>query len=324
MKKLEIIGVDVAKNKLDIYAIVDQVIRKNVFSNTEAGWKHLVDWIGHLGMVDPHVCMESTGCYSEGVAEFLYEAKFAVSVVNPSQIKAFRLSKMVRQKTDSSDAKIIAEFCLQNNPRLWSPKSRIKKELHEISVHLEALKKNLNQLTNFLERKIANNTVQSSIVKEVNCIEELIEELEAEAKKIIEKEEDLKQKYHLLTEIKGVGPKMAVAILAHMPDVSNFKSAKQFAAYVGVTPSHFQSGTSVHGASHISRLGSRRIRNVLYMSALVVKNRNQHFRNFVQKLIKKGKYPKVIIVAIMRKLMHIFFGILKNLTSFNENLAFPS
>jgi hypothetical protein len=93
-------------------------------------------------------------------------------------------------------------------------------------------------------------------------------------------------------------------------------------SFAGVTPSHFQSGTSVKGKSHISRLGSSKIRKTLYMSALVVKNYNPHFADLVKKLEIRGKYAKIIIVAIMRKLMHIFFGILKNNSPFDESLAF--
>ncbi|MDR3187504.1 MAG: transposase, partial [Holosporaceae bacterium] len=89
-------------------------------------------------------------------------------------------------------------------------------------------------------------------------------------------------------------------------------------------PSHFQSGTSIRGKSSISRLGSKKIRKKLYMSAMVVKNHNPQFADFVKKLEKRGNCAKVIIVAVMRKLMHIFFGILKNGAPFDENLAFGS
>jgi hypothetical protein len=60
------------------------------------------------------------------------------------------------------------------------------------------------------------------------------------------------------------------------------------------------------------------------MSSLVVKNHNPQFANFVKRLEKRSKCAKVIIVAIMRKLMHIFFGILKNGAPFDENLAFKA
>ncbi|MDR1235469.1 MAG: transposase [Holosporaceae bacterium] len=122
--------------------------------------------------------------------------------------------------------------------------------------------------------------------------------------------------------MKGVGAKTASVILANMLDVNLFENVKQFAAFIGVTPSHFQSGMSVNGKSHISRLGSAKIRKTLHMSAIVVKNHNPHFADFVKKLEARGKCAKAIIIAIMRKLMHIFFGILKNNSPFDEKLAF--
>ena len=96
----------------------------------------------------------------------------------------------------------------------------------------------------------------------------------------------------------------------------------QFAAFVGVTPTHKESRTSVLGKSHISKIGTHSVRKVLYMSAINVKNHNPHFQKVVRKLQRKGKAPKVIICAVMRKLMAIFFGMLKNSTDFDQNLAF--
>ena len=98
MKSLHVIGIDVSKKTLDICAIFDEKTKKKSFSNSELGFTSLMVWIGKLGLVDPYICMESTGCYSEDVAEFLYEQKLKVYVVNPLQIKAFRMSKMVRQE----------------------------------------------------------------------------------------------------------------------------------------------------------------------------------------------------------------------------------
>ena len=118
-----------------------------------------------------------------------------------------------------------------------------------------------------------------------------------------------------------MGSKLALAILADA-DFERFQNGRQYAAFVEVTPSHFQSGTSVKRKSQISRIGSSNLRKILYMNALVVKNRNVDFADFVERLQEKGKAPKVIIVAIMRKLMNIIYGMLKNNQKFDKSLAF--
>jgi transposase len=129
--------------------------------------------------------MESTGSYSENIAEFLYNSGLKISVINPLQIKSFRTSKMVRQKTDKSDAEIIAKFCLQNNPTLWIPKSRENKELHEINQRLNSLNGEMNKLIFSFEKKTLNEQVRKSIDDEIDFIKKTIKNLESEAKKII-------------------------------------------------------------------------------------------------------------------------------------------
>jgi transposase len=317
-----VIGIDVSKKKLDVCALFDGKTRKKIVDNSVSGFKSLRNWISKNNIDDPHFCMESTGCYSEGIAEFFHELGFKVSVVNPLQIKSFRSSKLIRQKTDSVDAQIIAEFCLQNAPAAWKPKSPEQKELHYLNVRISALKSELNRVSNALENKKLSKVILKSIHDEIKFLKNQIALLEDEAQKIINSNQNLKEQFDRITKIKGVGEKLALAIIADMPDVSNFQKSGQFSAFAGVSPSHFQSGSSVRGKSHISRLGSKSIRKVLYMSALVVKNHNPHFQKFVQKLQKKGKAPKVIIVAIMRKLMCILFGMLKNPSNFDPKLAF--
>jgi transposase len=93
------------------------------------------------------------------------------------------------------------------------------------------------------------------------------------------------------------------------------------AAYAGLTPKHKMSGTSVRDKSRISKIGSSRLRKALYFPAIVAKNHNPLFKEFSQKLGSKGKTTKVIIVAIMRKLLHIVFGVVKHNTSFNPRFG---
>ncbi len=129
--------------------------------------------------------MESTGCYSDGVAEFFHELGFKVGVVNPLQIKAFRNNKVLRQKTDSVDAQIIAEFCLLNNPTLWKPKSPEQKEFHNISVRISALKAEANRASNALENKNLGKVILKSVHDEIEFLKKQITLLEEEAQKIV-------------------------------------------------------------------------------------------------------------------------------------------
>lgn len=180
-----VIGIDVSKAKLDICALFDGKTRKKVVENSESGFKILHSWIVKNKIENPHICMESTGCYSEGIAEFLHNLRLKVNVVNPMQIKAFRNSRLIRQKTDSVDAQVIAEFCRQNNPSLWSPKSPEIKELHEINKRIDSLKIELNRVTNSLEKQKLPKIVLKSIKSEINFLKKQIEKLEQEARKII-------------------------------------------------------------------------------------------------------------------------------------------
>ena len=85
----KVIGIDVSKKKLDVCALFDGKTRKKIVDNSVSGFKSLRNWISKNNINNPHICMESTGCYSEDVAEFFHELGFKVSVVNPLQIKLF-------------------------------------------------------------------------------------------------------------------------------------------------------------------------------------------------------------------------------------------
>ena len=90
--------------------------RTKVVANNPGGFEELRAWLVKHGVICAHVCMEATGVYWEAVAAHLADNGFAVSVLNPAQIKAFGASSGVRTKTDEVDAKLIAQFCEERNP----------------------------------------------------------------------------------------------------------------------------------------------------------------------------------------------------------------
>jgi hypothetical protein len=164
---------------------------------------------------------------------------------------------------------------------------------------------------------LISETAKSAILAIVSSIDSQILALESEMKKIIEENKEISDIVNAFMGIKGVGFLTACAVISGMPDVKNFSNAKEYAAFIGITPTVFESGSSVKKRPKISKIGDKYIRNTLYMSSISVKNHNKHFSDFVQRLEKKGKPPRVIFCAVMRKLMHIFFGMLKNNATFN-------
>ena len=126
------LGIDIAKQKLDVAVDWQGRQRAKVFGNDAAGWRDLMAWLNRLGIPQGHACLEATGRDGEGVALALHQAGHRVSVVNPAQIKHFLRTKLGRNKTDKSDAALICEDCRLFEPPPWSPPSPALRELRDL------------------------------------------------------------------------------------------------------------------------------------------------------------------------------------------------
>ena len=90
-------------------------------------------------------------------------------------------------------------------------------------------------------------------------------------------------------------------------------------AFIGLAPRQFISGSSIKGKPRLSKIGNARLRKDLFMPALVSIQCNPIIQIFYHRLKEKRKNGKVIVCAIMRKLVHLIFGILKSGKSFDAN-----
>jgi transposase len=318
MVDFQFVGVDVAKDKFDVSLLLNQKHRHKCFANSTKGNREFLKWLC-LHTESPWVCMEATGHYSELIADFLSKHKVRVSIVNPLQIKNFARMKLSRNKNDIIDAQIIREYCEKMQPPVFSSRSDEQKELKDLTKLLDTLKEQLTRLKNQLEStqgKLAKKAIQKlvrQLQKEITLIEEQLKDL-------VQQNKILEEKMSLIVSIKGVGKLTAYKILAQVSDMKNFCNAKQFAAYMGISPKQHQSGKFM-GKTTISRIGDSRLRKAFYMAALVAKRHNVALQPFVRRLEEKNKAPKAIICAVMRKLAHLVFGILKSGQPFNANLV---
>ena len=103
-------------------------------------------------------------------------------------------------------------------------------------------------------------------------------------------------------------------------NIRDFEDARQLAAFAGLTPREYQSGSSIRKRRKISKMGCCSLRKALYCPAMSAMQHNVLMKEFATKLKSKGKCGKVIVVAIMRKLLHIIFGVIKNKTTFDAGL----
>jgi transposase len=264
--------------------------------------------------------MEATGVYWGAVAEYLAEQGMKVSVINPAQIKAFGESRIVRTKTDKVDAKLIATFCFERHPSTWRAPTVSEQALRAMVLRLEALQTMRTQESNRLE--VAREAVKLDIVQHIEWLDNEMKRLSKKIRDHICDDPDLSDKQRLLDSIPGVGERTIASFLAFYADLNRFSNARQAAAFAGLDPRHHESGSSVKGKPRLSKIGHVFLRKMLYMPAIVTLYKTTWGKRFRERLEASCKAPKLIIGAMMRKLIHVAFGVLKSGKPFDSSLHF--
>lgn len=314
-------GIDVAKAKLDCeLRLPSGKVRNKTVANDAAGFtklhRLLVDNKAQVG--DVHICMEATGTYWEAVAEFLGDLGYTVSVVNPAQIKAYGASRMVRTKTDKVDAGLIARFCAERLPPAWQAPPASHRALRALVLRLDNLQVMQLQESNRLAE--ARDSVREGIGKHLQWLDQEIEQLIAQIRKLLKDDDDLDAKRKLLESIPGIGERTAAVLLAYYADIERFANARQAGAFAGLDPRHRESGSSIKAPSRLSKVGHSFLRKALYMPAVVATTRTAWGKLFRERLLKAGKPKMVVIGAAMRKLIYIAFGVLRSGKPFDPAL----
>jgi transposase len=314
------LGIDVAKAKLDCALLLPsgKFRTKSGLSNTPKGFAELAHWLHTQQARQLHVCMEATGIYWEGIAEYMSNTGHTVSVVNPFQIKSFANACLVRSKTDKIDARLIARFCAERGPDPWQAPSVSEQTLKALVLRLDALQAMRVQEINRAE--VAREAVRGGILAHIDWLDGQIKALLREIRRHIDNDPDLKDKRALLDSIPGVGEHTIALLLAFCVHPGRFGNARQAVAFAGLDPRQHQSGSSVLGKPRLSKIGHRALRKALYMPAMVTLYKTHWGQQFRQRLAATGKPPMLIIGAMMRKLIHVAFGVLKSGLPFNAAL----
>ena len=318
-----VVGIDVSKLKLDIALLFNGKVKSKVLDNSSEGHKSLLEWLGKskAAMAPMHVCMEATGVYYEALALALHEAGLKVSVVNPSCIKGFGHSENIRNKNDAIDAGLIARYCVAMDPAPWTPPPLEQRQLRAWSLRVQALKDIRQQEENRLEAHTISGMedVAAHVKAHIKWLDAEIKKLEKEIDDHIDRHPRLKHDAELISSIPGIGATTVARILGHLGDIRRFESAKALAAFLGVTPKQRSSGTSLKGRTMISRTGSASLRAALFMPSLVARRHNPILNQFAERLLATGMAKKAVICAVMHKLTHLIYGVIRTGKPFDAN-----
>ena len=321
---MAIIGIDVSKQKLDCLWLKDGVngkAKSRVFPNNPAGHFALLDWAQkqtNETVEAIHFMMEATGIYHETLAYQLYQAGAKVCVINPAQVNSYAKSLGQRTKTDKKDSMVLARYGSTQSPELWHPEPEEVRTLKALIARIDAVDQDIQREKNRLEKAEIVQVSQAVLTSIHNVLSPLKQEkarLEILIDQHIDQHPILKRDRRLLESIPGVGPVISRIMLAVIRS-RTFTSASQCAAYLGLNPIQYESGSSVRRKARLSKAGNAKVRAKLYMAAVVSIQHNPDIKQQYERLTQKGKANMSALGAAMRKLVHICFGVLKHQTTY--------
>jgi transposase len=316
---LPVLGLDVAKKSVQAELRISGKKVRFAFANSTEGFAQLSRIFKEHSVLKAWAGLEATGPYSHALALWLHAQGHRVSLLNPRRVKHYARSAGNRNKTDELDAAIIADFIFAHQPAAWQP-PRLE------VAQLQALVRRREEVSLMLQ---AEKNRLEGVAPNVRCsVERIISALSVEKTRLeklilgqIRSHQQLWCDHQLLCSIKGIGSLTAAILLAEMARPGQLKRARQAAAHAGLAPRREQSGTSVRRNKGLGKEGNRYLRKALYMPALVAIKYNAPLRHFASRLRAAGKPKMTIVCAVMRKLIHIAFGVLKHQKPFNPSLA---
>lgn len=311
------LGLDISKNKIDCAIKIDGKYHHKIIANDKTGFVDLLNWLEQLQILNHqiHACCEATNVYYLAIAQFFYQTNISISVLNPSIIKHYAQYKLKRVKTDKQDAKLIADFCQNENPPFWQP-------AHQSQTELKSLYRRAEQITQMLTMEknrlyVADEYNKTMIEDMIKILENQLIMCRQRMTQIINNNDDLKRKQQILKSIIGIGETTSQILLAVLLDIDKFPTAKHLISWLGLSPVIRQSG-KYKGQAKLSKMGDRNIRKSLYTPARAACTRSKLWRAWFDEQLKT-KPPKKVYVMMMVKLVKHAYYCIKNDVMFDSS-----
>ena len=312
-KYKETFGVDISKDGFDVHGSNKGHDR---YKNDEPGFKKYLKELPQGTLV----VMEATGYYHYRLAQFLYKNGVIVSVVNPLSIKRFIQMKLAKVKTDKSDAKAICDYALINEVPIYNALTDVQSECLQLFRLLDTYLKQRTATKNKIHGEavlgIPSKFVYRSLVRNKKQLDKEVAAIESKILSLVKV--DQQGQLTLLTSIPGIGQKTALFLIVVTDGFSKFETASQLCSYVGITPTIRESGNSVRGRARISKVGNRKLRNLLFLCSFNACKHNRACREVYERIVNKGKSKKLALIAVANKLLKQSFAIARSGRPYDE------
>ncbi|MFT6244925.1 MAG: transposase [Crocinitomicaceae bacterium] len=317
------LGIDVSKASLSMcLGIMKSDLSKEFtpgkdVSNDKSGYKELSKWLKKVsGTGDlPTIVMEATGVYHEGIATYLYDLGYQVSILQSGRVKKYAQSLDQRSKTDALDSKMLSMLGCERSLLAWSPPSALMQTLKALSRERSALIKDKcieKNRQGAIDSSIYSNKKEiKRFNQRLKLLNAQIAEVELEMSELTAQDLDLTKKLAYLESIPGVSFISAIIVIAETSGFALINSGKQLTSYAGYDVVMKESGT-YRGKTKISKKGNRHIRAVLNMPSMTCVRVNPTLGPFYQRLKPKKAKPIVALVAVQRKLLILMYTLWKN------------
>lgn len=304
---MTIIGFDVSKNELVGARITKRALLQEtiILENTAPVITQFLD-AAQITYQHLLIASEATAEYHRTLTEQCVEHDIPFRLINPILTKQFTRATIRKRKTDASDALIIAKLALQGEGTPMT-KERLDpfRSLHRTTAKVARL-----------ERMFT--AIQNHITTTFPCEYEFFAQITIplETLRTILRNRGNQETHALLQSIPGVGPTIAIILLAEIGYVNQFPSARELVAYAGLDPRVWQSGTSLKRNTKLTKRGSPYLRNVAYVAAFVAQRHDPELKTYFDKKTKEGKRYKEATVANARKLLARVYAIWKRGTPY--------
>jgi transposase len=323
------VGIDISSDTFAVSLGGDpwKIVGKTVeFDNNPNGYTAMLAWLEQQGVQASQavVCMEATGVYGEELAYYLVANQFRVAVEPPLKVK--RAFMPHGHKNDRVDSQQIAEYSYRffDELRFWQPRKEILEQIQVLLTTRELFVRQKTALMNSLkaiQRRVVRTPLAEALYEQnIQRIKKDIQRIEDEIRRLIDQDPGFGQMISLLMSIPGVGLLLAANIMLIMQTApETVYNHKQMAAYIGICPYEHRSGSSVYRPDSSRFFGPEKVRKLLYLASMSVREHDPNFNRYYLRKKAEGKSGQLVLNNIANKLVKIMCAVVRTQTPYIKN-----